>query len=421
MTYQMIFKAVQKAGYFEHHQRVLVAVSGGVDSMNLLHFLHDFRAELDIEIAIVHVNHGQRQESVEEEVYLRQWAAEKDLPIYIAQFEGKFSEKLARDFRYSFFRKIMAEEGYTALVTGHQADDQSETVLMRLIRGSRLRHLSALEPVSQLPEGQLIRPLLALSKSELPTPFHFEDESNQSSNFFRNRVRNDYLPKLRQENSQLDRHLQDLAEESSLLFEALADLTANLDVTNRKLFRQQTSAVQYYLLQAYLEQFSDLQLTKAQFAQVLHLLRTKTHYHQPLKSGYELILTKDEFVITKISPQTDSPRGQKVLEYNDRFSYAGYNFDFGDLDGLGVSLTSQSPILIRPVRAGDRLCLGGFSKKISRIFIDDKIPLVARRVALVGEQEGEILFVLAHGRTYLRKSLKNGTIKAKLHIDKETR
>lgn len=422
MMYQEILKQVQKAGYFDNHDKVLVAVSGGVDSMNLLHFLHSFQTQLKIEIAIAHVNHQQRQASVEEEAYLRNWASENGVPIFVAYFEGHFTEKNARDFRYAFFRKIMKENGYTALVTGHHADDQAETILMRLIRGSRLRHLRGIRAVQSIAEGDIIRPFLHLKKSDLADIFHFVDASNQEKTYFRNRVRHDYLPQLVAENPKFIEQSGQLSQEIATLFEALGQLTRDIDVTDREKFLKQSPAVQYYLLQAYLENFPDLQVSKEQFEQILHLIITKSHYQHSLKSGYQLILSKDEIHISKISPRTDEQVTEKVLEYGSIQNFAGYQFTFPspcDMENT-IFLSGSSPILLRHRRDGDRIELGTFSKKISRLFIDDKLSLEERSQAIIGEQDGHIIFVVTRNKTYLRKSFKNDIIKVGLYIQKET-
>ena len=121
---------------------------------------------------------------------MREWAKEHQIPIHVAYFSGTFSETAARDFRYKFFKELMSNYHYTALVTAHHADDQAETIFMRLLRGSRLRHLSAMQTVNAFGDGELIRPFLTYSKKELPNIFHFEDDSNRSLDFLRNRIRN---------------------------------------------------------------------------------------------------------------------------------------------------------------------------------------------------------------------------------------
>ena len=138
----------QKEGLFESHQKVLLALSGGVDSMTLLDWLYHYQHQLGIDLVLAHVNHHQRMEADQEERGIRELAEAKHLPLKVAHFSGPFSESRARQFRYDFFEKVMKEEACSALVTAHHMDDQAETILMRLIRGSRPRHLKGI-PLKQ--------------------------------------------------------------------------------------------------------------------------------------------------------------------------------------------------------------------------------------------------------------------------------
>ncbi|MFA9413681.1 MULTISPECIES: tRNA lysidine(34) synthetase TilS [unclassified Streptococcus] len=412
-------------GYFTHHQQVLVAVSGGLDSMTLLNLLYDWREELGIELGIAHVNHQQRPESTDEENHLRSLAERLQLPIFVAHFSGAFSEEKARDFRYAFFSHIMAEQGYTALVTGHHRDDQVETILMRLLRGSRLRHLSGIKEVQSFGYGQLIRPLLSFSKSDFPDSEHFEDQSNQESTYTRNRVRLEYLPYLRQESPKLDQHLLDLGRESLLLLTALSDLSQGLSATEVSVFRQQTPAVQYFLLQDYLSSFADLALSKAQYQQVLTVLRTKANYRAPLKNGYWLIKDYSHWRIEKINPETDLPQPPIVLNYGEEVVFNDFLIAFSENQESTYLLPDSSALLIRSPLAGDKIQLGHFHKKLSRLFIDDKLPLNDRHKALVIEQHGQIEIVVTSDKTYLRKDPKRDIMRFSVTIvrqgDKDVR
>ena len=113
-----------KKGYFKKHTKVVLALSGGLDSMFLFKVLSTYQKELEIELILAHVNHKQRVESDWEEQKLRKLAAEAEFPIYISNFLGEFSEARARHFRYDFFQEVMKKTGATALVTAHHADDQ---------------------------------------------------------------------------------------------------------------------------------------------------------------------------------------------------------------------------------------------------------------------------------------------------------
>lgn len=416
--YDKLVKEIQKKAYFAKHKKVLIAVSGGVDSMNLLHFLYIYRKKLDIEIGIAHVNHKQRVESDTEENYLRDWANEHQIPIYVSYFSGNFSEKTARDFRYHFFKQIMNEQNYTALVTAHHTDDQVETIFMRLLRGSRLRHLSGIQAVSPFANGELIRPFLDYFKKDLPDVFHFEDDSNQSLEFLRNRIRNRYIPILEEENPKFKQGLRQLGEESEQLFQAFQDLTQNIDVTNCSQFLAQSQAVQTILLQNYLENYPDLQVTRGQFEEILQTLRNKSNAKYHIKSNYWLVKDYDAFQIKKISPKTDRELNQKMIDYSSIVNYGQYRFQFVSKDKEGIALYSLSPVLLRRRQEGDRIDFGKFSKKLRRLFIDEKIPSQERTNAIIGEQDGKIIFVLVAGKTYLRKPSKHDIMEGKLYIEK---
>lgn len=272
---EKLLQMMQDKGYFNQHKKILVAVSGGADSMSLLHFLYNHQKDLDIQLGIAHINHKQRQESEHEETYLRHWAKEHQISFHYSAFSGKFSENAARTYRYEFFRRVMKDYGYTALVTAHHADDQAETIFMRLLRGSRLRHLTGISAVRPFGTGQIIRPFLYLTKAQLPETFHFEDKSNTSLAYLRNRIRLSYLPTLSQENPKFKEHLCLLSEEIGLMEQALEELTKNITITDLSVFQQQSDAVQLLLLQNYLDSFPELQLSKGQFNQLLSYLRKK--------------------------------------------------------------------------------------------------------------------------------------------------
>ncbi|EHJ52517.1 tRNA lysidine(34) synthetase TilS [Streptococcus macacae] len=420
MTYKKIFSYIQSKGYFADHKYVLIAVSGGVDSMNLLHFLHRYQQQLGIKIAIAHINHKQRIEADKEEAYLNNWAKQHNVPFYTKSFTGKFSENTARQFRYNYFKNIMFEKGYTALVTAHHADDQAETVFSRFIRGVRLRYLSGIKEIQHFGPGQLIRPFLTFSKKEFPDIFHFYDVTNAKDTYLRNRIRNNYLPILEKENSKISQHLIQLGEETHLIFQAFEDLTYHLDFQNCSVFHEQSEAVQYFLLQNYIKKFPELELTKAQFDEILHIIKTRTDYYQYVKNGYYLKKDAVRFEFCKIGPKTDRFKSEKVLEYDSMVKYGQYTFSFQkmlDSEG-GIPIKSDSPIIIRKRKPGDKIQLGNYSKKIRRLFIDDKIPASKRLDAIILEQDKEILLILLDNVTYLRKDFKDDIMKGKLYIQK---
>ena len=403
---------MQAKGYFNRHKKILVAVSGGADSMSLLHFLYNHQKDLDIQLGIAHVNHKQRQESEHEEAYLHHWAEEHKVPFHYSAFSGKFSENAARTFRYEFFKQVMKDYDYSALVTAHHADDQAETIFMRLLRGSRLRHLTGISAIRPFGTGQIIRPFLHLTKAQLPVTFHFEDRSNTSLAYLRNRIRLSYLPTLSQENPKIKEHLCLLAEEIGLMEQALGELTKDISITDLSVFQQQSDAVQLFLLQNYLDSFPDLQLSKGQFNQLISYLRKNASGKMPLKNGYELVKTQTYFLISKEASISLSP--PCLLEFGKSVEFEDYTLTFSELNDVSntdaISIWSDAPIVIRHRKEGDKIDLGSHHKKLRRLFIDNKILEKDRQKAIVGEQDGHIIFLYVAGRLYLKKRPENAIL-----------
>lgn len=409
---QKLLQMMQAKGYFNRHKKILVAVSGGADSMSLLHFLYNHQKDLDIQLGIAHVNHKQRQESEHEEAYLRHWAEEHKVPFHYSAFSGKFSENAARTFRYEFFKRVMKDYDYSALVTAHHADDQAETIFMRLLRGSRLRHLTGISAIRPFGTGQIIRPFLHLTKDQLPVTFHFEDRSNTSLAYLRNRIRLSYLPTLSQENPKIKEHLCLLAEEISLMKQALGELTKDITITDLSVFQQQSDPVQLFLLQNYLDTFPDLQLSKGQFNQLISYLRKNVSGKIPLKNGYELVKTQTSCLIRKEEAISLSP--SCLLEFGKSVEFEDYTLTFSEFNDVSnsdtISIWSDSPIVIRHRKEGDKIDLGSHHKKLRRLFIDNKILEKDRQKAIIGEQDGQIIFLYVAGRLYLKKRPENAIL-----------
>ncbi len=409
---QKLLQMMQAKGYFNRHKKILVAVSGGADSMSLLHFLYNHQKDLDIQLGIAHVNHKQRQESEHEEAYLHHWAEEHKVPFHYSAFSGKFSENAARTFRYEFFKQVMKDYDYSALVTAHHADDQAETIFMRLLRGSRLRHLTGISAIRPFGTGQIIRPFLHLTKAQLPVTFHFEDRSNTSLAYLRNRIRLSYLPTLSQENPKIKEHLCLLAEEIGLMEQALGELTKDISITDLSVFQQQSDAVQLFLLQNYLDSFPDLQLSKGQFNQLISYLRKNASGKMPLKNGYELVKTQTYFLIRKEASISLSP--PCLLEFGKSVEFEDYTLTFSEFNDVSntdaISIWSDAPIVIRHRKEGDKIDLGSHHKKLRRLFIDNKILEKDRQKAIVGEQDGHIIFLYVAGRLYLKKRPENAIL-----------
>lgn len=222
---------------------VVVAVSGGADSMALLHLLHELAAPHRLSLVAAHVNHGFRgEESAAELELVRTFSAglgvpcetiELDLPTYIEENRLNL-QSAAREKRYEFLHRIAEQYGAVSIALAHHADDQAETVMMRLIRGAGLGGLSGIPGKRREKNVELIRPLLRINKSDLlryceerSIPY-CTDSSNLERYYFRNVVRLDVLPYLSQFNPQLPLSLQRLAEVAGEEDDYVAGQTAEM-------------------------------------------------------------------------------------------------------------------------------------------------------------------------------------------------
>jgi tRNA(Ile)-lysidine synthase len=206
MTYSLIQQVathLRRNELLAAGQRVGVAVSGGADSVVLLHVLLRLRSQFPCELQVLHVNHHLRgSESDADEAFVREVARELGLPVFVEHAAAPESdiEQQARNQRRAFFERVMSEQGIERIALGHTRGDQAETVLFRLLRGSGLAGLAGMRPVTS---DHLIRPLLTCSREEVRCWARAEgirwreDSSNLDPSFTRNRLRLETLPALR--------------------------------------------------------------------------------------------------------------------------------------------------------------------------------------------------------------------------------
>lgn len=221
----MLIKAqntIKEHKMFQQGDKVIVAVSGGPDSLVLLHLLDRLSHIWDLQLIVAHFNHMLRPEAEEEGDYVSQLADKLGHPTVIGQ--GDVSQKAAqsglsiqmaaRELRYDFFAKLAAETGSQKIALAHHLDDQAETIVMNFLRGAGPRGLGGIPPV----RGKIVRPLLAITREEIE--YYVEenslepiwDPSNYEKVYHRNRIRLELMPVLQRYNSNLNNRLARVAE-----------------------------------------------------------------------------------------------------------------------------------------------------------------------------------------------------------------
>ena len=191
--------------------RVLMGVSGGPDSVALLHILLRLRYDLGISLSVAHLNHQLRKSSLQDERFLRKLCDQSHLAFHAASLKkGELKrrgslEEAARGKRLQFFFRVARHQNAQAIALGHTQDDLAETVLMRLIRGTGLMGLRGILPERKIRGFRVIRPLLEISRKEIEFFLKKEkikfrlDPTNRSTKFFRNKIRLRLLPTLEKE------------------------------------------------------------------------------------------------------------------------------------------------------------------------------------------------------------------------------
>lgn len=229
---QRVIHFIQEHSLVSVGEKLVVAVSGGADSVCLLHILAQWRRELGVELHVAHLNHQLRgAESDSDAGYVSDLACHLGIPATIERRDvaayhnqrGGSLEEVAREVRYSFLAEVAGVKGASKVVVGHTRDDQIETILMHLLRGTGMTGLRGLQPssLSQYGEGEerleIVRPLLEVTRQETLDYCQRHqlkprsDSSNVSPSFLRNRLRLELLPVLRSYNPSIDKVLLRLA------------------------------------------------------------------------------------------------------------------------------------------------------------------------------------------------------------------
>lgn len=209
--YQRWSQELKRGRLFLAGERVGVAISGGPDSVLLLHFMRQFARDASLTVAAVHFNHKLRgEESEGDERFVRDLAKELGIGFFSSEPEPNQAhepkrrnvEAAAREARYKFFLSLIHRGQVEKIVTGHTASDQAESVLLRLLRGSGTRGLGGIYPTLG---GKILRPFLGLTRTEILAELESrrlkfrEDSTNRNLRFLRNRIRHELLPMIERE------------------------------------------------------------------------------------------------------------------------------------------------------------------------------------------------------------------------------
>lgn len=427
---------IEEHTLLQEGDKILAAVSGGPDSLAMVDFLYNRQKRYGIKIIVAHVDHMLRgEESLQDLYFVRDYCESKGISFHGVSInikekmilEQRGMQETARKYRYQYFEKIMEEYHLNKLIVAQHGDDQIETILMRLVRGSggiTRAGIQVRRPFSN--NKEIVRPLLAVSKSEIEEYCSYyelnprRDLSNEKKDYTRNRFRLEVLPYIKKENPRVIEHFQRFSEhitedETYLLQLAvqeynnvckvmgedkiIIDIPAFLKVAN-PLQRRVIHLILNYLYQQNLEEITShhinllIQLLKGDnpsgklnFPKGLKVLRS---YHT-CQISFNDIKTAEPYRFELIV-------GEKAVLPN------GYIIGIEPLnskrditaeDALILPAKEvQLPLIVRTRQPGDRLKGMNGTKKVKDIFIDMKIPLNERAVwPIITDYTGKLLWI----------------------------
>jgi tRNA(Ile)-lysidine synthase len=411
---------IEKHSMLSGKEKVLVALSGGPDSVCLLHVLKNLKDEFKLDIYALYIDHGLRAEeaSIEKE-FCKNLCEKLDLPFMTkfidvknyAQEKGINRQEAARELRYQVFEETALEINAQKVALGHTADDQAETLLMRLLRGSGPTGLSGIPPV----RGKFIRPLIEIEKQEIERYLQEEkvdyivDSSNLREDYLRNKIRLSLVPMIREVNPNiidtLSRTAAILREEERyfgiLVTKTLMRLMSRKTNSRIELFLSPLEVMERVILRRTLRKAIDETrgLRGINFIHIEDIIKlikkSKTggrlylpHGIRAIKDYSTLILTSEPPV--KLDTYTLEVPGEMVLKEAGVLIKASLiNFsDFGE-SGQAVKVHADFktlalfdaarllfPLVVRPRKRGDFFYPLGFGKKkkLQDFFVDEKVP-----------------------------------------------
>ncbi|WP_220740910.1 tRNA lysidine(34) synthetase TilS [Leuconostoc miyukkimchii] len=390
----MVEKIQKQLQSYKWEATVIVAVSGGVDSVVLLHTL---RQQLpDTKLIVAHVNYHLREESDADESFVRD-LAEKYHAIFEHTSWSKVSdigvEKQARDFRYQFFEQLAKKYHTQTVVVAHHADDQAETVLLKLIRGGQLSQLSGMHTKNR----QIIRPFLLITKQELihyaqENNLHWqEDKTNQDATYTpRNYLRQVIIPQLKTINPQTVRHINAFANQIEKQSELI---TAQVDVYVQNIEHDWQAIPELWqeeTIKRYMQLKGIYRFKQTQIFQIIQLLRNnkKPTGVVQLSKNVKFVKSYQQIYLENSTKITNTLQVLPaiMLKLNQWQNFAKSTYLWSDYepnnDDHYFSFQLKLPtsqIYLRPVKTSDKLALISGHKLLRRLAIDEKLSTFERQ------------------------------------------
>ncbi len=427
--------------------KIAIALSGGVDSIVLFHLLVTEYKDSYKQLVVFHINHGLRKESHEEAEFVERFVKDFDVKFYkeelnmsgLERDSHTSEEMLARELRYQAFNKMSKLEGVTKLLTAHHKNDQVENILMRLLTGRSIDHSLAICEEIEMAGLTIYRPLLNSLKAELEeyakekNLHYYVDATNFDTDYTRNNIRHNIVPLLNDINSgsfdnlinfanyyqNINNNLKKaiLSNKDNYIFSRDED---KISLVKDKFLELNEEEMYFLLKDLITDELGVFDIKqKAIFDVVSSLKKNSGNKSYDLKNNLKIISQYETLYIHKIEKKCYNDKIEIIIDKiceNSVYEFYQNKFiistDAKDSE-IGFN-KSELPLLVTIKKEGDRVRRGEINKKLSRIFIDEKVPKELRdTLPVIRNNKGEVLGVLGIGTKVNKNKIYDYYIKMK--------
>lgn len=437
---QKIMAYCEKKHMFEEGDGVVLGLSGGADSVCLFMVLLELRARWKLKILAVHVHHGIRGEAADRDAafsralcqrYDVEYVEERaDIPA-LAKELHMTEEEAGRYTRYQCFQRLLLERGYEKIAVAHHKNDQAETILFHMARGTGVDGMVGMRPVA----GRIVRPLLCVTRQEIEALLakcgesYCNDDTNADVAYTRNYMRHEVIPRLEQVNAEAVPHIAALSEKVSMMQEYLQE---NIETAYIACRRKQSREGVTLSLQALSEQHPYIRQAVARRAvmeltdslkdieqvhidMVLHLIKSQSGRRVMLPYGIVVWRGGDELYFQQNKPENGTIDGWCTINVSEMACGQVYTFSLSPANVLTAEVLEEKPdiigkkrytkyfdcdkikgnLVLRHPEPEDYLVIdsAGHRKKLNRYFVDEKLPVYERESQMVLADGHHILWV----------------------------
>ena len=407
--------------------KIALGLSGGVDSIVLFHLLVTKYKESYKELVAFHINHGLREESYEEAEFVENFVKNYNVKFYkkelnmndLVRDSHTSEEMLARKLRYEAFEEMSSLEGGVKLVTAHHKNDQVENILMRLLSGRSMDYNLMIEEQTTIGNLEVYRPLLNILKIDLEQYAaknnlkYYVDSTNFDTDYTRNNIRHNIAPLLNDVNAasfdnliNFSSYYQNINTElKNKVLEAKNDYVISLEedkveLDKEKLLKNTKEEIYFLLKNILANNFGIFDVKqRALFTIIDDLKNRNNNKSYDLKNNLKIISEYNSIYIHKIEKKCYNDKIELIIDevdINKVYTFHQSNFLITTTNSSSeVGFNKEDlPLIVTTKRDGDRIQRGKVSKKLSRLFIDEKIPKELRDKLPVIRNKDGVLGVL---------------------------